>query len=61
MTDEERLERHIEKLENQLYRLQLKADRQAMRAAWYRTKLLRFVTNKWIEQEKEKDGFQDRR
>lgn len=26
-------------------------------AAWYRSKLLGFVTTKWIKQEKAKDGF----
>ena len=27
------------------------------KAAWYRSKLLGFVTTKWIKQEKAKDGF----
>ena len=27
------------------------------KAAWYRAKLLQFVTVKWIKQEKPKDGF----
>lgn len=27
------------------------------KAAWYRSKLLAFVTTKWIKQEKTKDGF----
>lgn len=26
-------------------------------ASWYRSKLLKFVTTKWIKQEKAKDGF----
>jgi len=51
------LESIIGKLQTQVLRLQAKADRQTMRAAWYRAKLLGFVTTKWIKQEKAKDGF----
>ena len=46
----------IEQLEKQLAKLQRKLDRQTNRAAWYRSKLLKFVTTKWIAEEKKKDG-----
>jgi len=47
----------IEQLEKQLAKLQRKLDRQTNRAAWYRVKLLKFVTTKWIAEEKKKDGI----
>lgn len=37
--------------------LQKGVDRQTNRAAWYRAKLLKFVTTKWIAEEKKKDGL----
>ena len=36
--------------------LQKSVDRQTNRAAWYRAKLLKFVTTKWIAEERKKDG-----
>ena len=56
MTTKADLERILSKLKTQVARLQARADRQTMRAAWYRAKLLQFVTVKWIKQEKAKDG-----
>lgn len=47
----------IEQLEKHLAKLQGKLDRQTNRAAWYRAKLLKFVTTKWIAEEKRKDGI----
>ena len=47
----------IEQLEKQLAKLQAKLNRQTSRASWYRAKLLKFVTSKWIAQEKRKDGI----
>lgn len=57
MTTKADLERIIGKLQTQVLRLQSKADRQTMRAAWYRAKLLQFVTTKWINEERKKDGI----
>jgi len=47
----------IDQLEKKLAKLQAKLDRQTSRASWYRAKLLKFVTTKWIAQEKKKDGM----
>lgn len=57
MTTKAELEHILSKLKTQVARLQARADRQTMRAAWYRAKLLQFVTVKWIKQEKAKDGI----
>lgn len=57
MTTKAELESMLSKLKTQVDRLQARADRQSRRAAWYRAKLLAFVTTKWIKQEKAKDGF----
>lgn len=51
----------IDQLEKKLAKTQAKLDKQTQRASWYRSKLLKFVTTKWIKQEKWKDGFQERR
>ena len=56
MTTKAELKGMLSKLKTQVARLQARADRQTMRAAWYRAKLLGFVTTKWIKQEKAKDG-----
>lgn len=47
----------IDQLEKKLAKTQAKLDKQTQRASWYRSKLLKFVTTKWIKQEKWKDGF----
>jgi len=54
----------IERLESELIRLQRESESiekkisvAQERAAWYRSKLLKFVTTKWIQQEKRKDGI----
>ncbi len=57
MTTKADMEHMLSKLKTQVARLQARADRQSRRAAWYRAKLLAFVTSKWIAQEKRKDGF----
>lgn len=47
----------IDQLEKKLAKTQAKLDKQTQRADWYRSKLLKFVTTKWIKQEKAKDGM----
>ena len=47
------LQRHRRESESLEKRLDIAQEN----AAWYRAKLLQFVTVKWIKQEKAKDGF----
>jgi len=56
MTTKAELESKLSKLKTQVDRLQARADRQSRRAAWYRSKLLAFVTTRWIREAKAKDG-----
>jgi hypothetical protein len=47
----------VEQLEKQLAKLQRKLDRQTNRAAWYRSKLLKFMNAKAVNEELKKDGM----
>jgi hypothetical protein len=51
------LQRCIDSLERRLAKAIIERDEARNRAAWYRAKLLGFVTTRWIKQEKAKDGF----
>ena len=48
--------RCIERLEKRLDKAIIERDEARGRAAWYRAKLLGFVTTRWIKQERESDG-----
>jgi hypothetical protein len=50
------LQRCIDSLERRLAKAIIERDEARNRAAWYRAKLLGFVTTKWIKQERESDG-----
>ena len=50
------LQLRIDWLERQIEKADDEKARALDRAAWYRAKLLRFVTTKWIKQERERDG-----
>lgn len=46
----------IDELEKKLKKMEVKLNTQTQRAAWYRSKLLKFVTTKWINEERKRDN-----
>lgn len=51
------LEQRVNDLECKLQSAIIAKEKAQKDAAWYRAKLLGFVTTRWIKQEKAKDGF----
>ena len=50
------LELRCEHLEEQLQKAIIAKEKAQRDAAWYRARLLKFVTTKWVKQERERDG-----